>query len=127
MKPANKPIYIRFGDIHEIFFRVRRKIWNGTAWVNDGYQDLTGYEVLIQVRQTTEKDVLLTYTITLGDQTDEEFGRGAVYAKLTSVQTKALARNLSEGVYDVQITDTLGNPNTYVEGKVTFGKDVSRV
>jgi hypothetical protein len=127
MKPAVKPIYIRFGDIHEIFFRVRRKIWSGTAWVDDGYQDLTGYTVLIQVRQNTESDVLLTYTITLGDQSDLTNGRGAVYAKVSGAQTAALPRFLSEGFYDIQITDTLGDPNTYIEGKVTFGKDVSRV
>jgi hypothetical protein len=127
MKPVSKPITIRFGDVHEILFRVRKRIWNGTAWIDQGYQDLTGYSVLIQVRKSTESpDVLLTYTVILGDQTDEVNGRGVVYAKVTGEMTGSLVRSLTTGKYDIQMTDPQGNTRTPVEGDVTFEKDVSR-
>lgn len=123
MKPANKPIYIRLGDVHEIFFRIRKQTWSGTAWVDDGYQDLTGWQVRIQVRQNPDLPVLLTYTVTFGDQNDEVYGKGAVYGKLTGEQTETVPRYIAEGGYDIEVTDSLGDPRTFVAGKVTFAKD----
>lgn len=128
MIPAKRDITIRFGDIHEIFFRVRTKTWNGTAWVLGPYQDLTGWTVLCQVRKTSEDaTVLLTYTVTLGNQAEPVAGLGAVYLKLTGVQTASVSRIETAAVYDIQLTDAAGNPQTYCEGKVMFTKDVSRV
>ncbi len=128
MIPAKRDIIIRFGDIHEIFFRVRTKTWNGTAWVLGAYQDLTGWTVLCQVRETTESAVILgTYTVTLGDQGEPIAGLGAVYLKLSAATTGAITRTIAKGKYDIQLTNPAGDPQTYCEGDVTFTKDTSRV
>lgn len=126
MIPVKRNITIRIGDVHEIFFRIRQKVWDGTAWVPGPYQDLTGWEILIQVRQTTETEVLLTYTTTFGDQEDVVSGRGAVYAKLLATQTETVDRTITKGGYDIQVTDDIGDPRTFVEGDVVFTKDWSR-
>lgn len=134
MIPHVEDITIRFGDAKEIFFRVRERVWdpaaNGGAggWVAGDYRDLTGWTVLSQIRQTTEDaTILLTFTPTLGDQSDLVNGRGAVLLKLTGVQTAGLARTLTSAVYDVQLTDAAGDPWTYIAGAVAFVKDTSRV
>ena len=129
MTPYPKDIKIRFGDVKEIFFRVRERQWDAATskWVPGDYRDLTGYTVLSQVRATSEDTtVLLSFTATLGNQSDVENGRGSVFLKVTSAQTAAVARTVTTAVWDCQLTDSGGNTNTYVGGAVTFEKDVSR-
>lgn len=128
MIPYPKNITIRFGDAKEIFFRVRERVWSGTEWVAGDYRDLTGWTILSQVRATTEDPIpLLEFTATLGDQTDLVNGIGSVYLKLTGAETAGVTRTITTGKWDVELTDDLGDPYTYVAGDVTFTKDVSRV
>lgn len=127
MIPFQHDITIRFGDSKQIFFRVRERTWNGTAWVAGPYRDLTGCTILSQVRATTEAaDPILEFTPTLGDQEDEVDGRGSVILYVADEVTRALERTLTAGVWDAQIEDAGGDVLTYIEGAVTFAKDVSR-
>lgn len=129
MDALPKDIKIKFGDTKEVFFRVRDRVYDtGTnTWVTGSYRDLTGYTVLSQIRKTADDaDPLVAFTTSLGDQTDVELGRGAVLLKLTPAETAALDRTLTTGVWDVQFTDPGGDTYTYIEGAVTFSKDVTR-
>lgn len=133
MTPISKNVTIRFGDHHRIFFRVREREWDELQgkYVPGPYRDLTGYTILSQIRTTADDATTLAqYAPTLGNQADLELGRGAVWLDLTATETGAL-RDLDprpkEAVYDVQLTTPASEVYTYVEGKVVFVQDVSRV
>lgn len=133
MSPVKKDVTIRFGDSHQIFFRVRERVWSELEdkFVPGPYRDLTGWTVLAQIRATTDSEVvLLTYTPTLGNQADEVLGRGSIWLDITPTQTnqvRAMNPQPTGGVYDVQLTTPAGEVYTYLEGKINFAKDVSRV
>jgi hypothetical protein len=129
MTPWKKDIGIRRGDTKEIFFRVRTKVWDpGTStYIPGPYKDLTGYTVTSQVRETKgSSSTLLTFTITLGDQSDLVDGRGAVFMKIDDADTQAVSTAISTGVYDVQFQEPDTDKFTYIEGNVTFDEDVTR-
>lgn len=129
MEPFKKDIKIRRGDTKEIFFRVRTKVWDNatSTYIPGPYKDLTGYTVTSQVRANSDAtEVLATFAVTLGEQTDEVNGRGAVLLKLSAAQTAAIPTSQASGVYDVQFTEPDADVFTYLEGGVTFVKDVTR-
>lgn len=130
MEPFVKNIKIRRGDTKEIFFRVRTKVWDAglSEFVPGPYKDLTGYTIEAQVRASKD-DVgtpLLEFAVTLGNQADEAQGRGAVLLKLTPAETASVPLNIPSGVYDVQFAEPDADAFTYLEGGVTFDKDVTR-
>lgn len=129
MDALAKDIKIKFGDTKEVFFRVRDYVLDidSGTWIIGPYRDLTGYTITSQIRVTADdENPLVSFSVTLGDQTDAVLGRGAVLLKLTPAQTSALDRTLKTGVWDVQFTDSDGDAYTYIEGIVTFSKDVTR-
>lgn len=131
MIAAKKDLQIRFGDVFRLLLRVRQRTLAGGVWVPGPYRDLTGWTILSQIRVNADSEtVITTFTSTLGDQEDEELGRGSFTLSLSSETTaalRALSPIPSNAVYDVQLTAPSGDAYTYVEGKVTFLKDVSRV
>lgn len=127
MTPASKDIEIRLGDSKELFIRIRSRIWDSASstYIPGDYIDITGWTILSQIRITSEDaSPLLTFTSTIYPQATTP---GGFSLKLTATQTGGLARNLTSGVWDCQITESSGDVNTYVAGNVTFVKDVSRV
>ena len=118
-------IVVKRGDTKEIFFRVRTQVWNDTLsiWQPGAYRDLTGWEVLAQIRSTEDSNtVVATFTATLADQVTTT---GGVYLKLSPATTAALT--VENGVWDCQLTSPSGDVYTYVEGTYTLDKDVSRL
>lgn len=133
MIPIVKNQFVRFGDTHQIFFRIRERQFNSSTnqWEPGPYRDLTGWAFKAQVRTDLDTPaVLYEYTVTLGNQADLTVGRGSVFLEAEAATTKAL-RNLNpvptEGVYDVEATTPQGDVFTYIEGTITFKKDVTRV
>lgn len=131
--PIVKNLFVRFGDSHQIFFRIRERQFNTSTnkWEPGPYRDLTGWTFSAQVRTDYDAPaVLYSYTVQLGNQADLVNGRGSVLLTVTAATTKAL-RSIDplpkEAVYDVEATNTAGEVYTYVEGTITFKKDVSRV
>ena len=129
MDPATKNIKIRRGDTKELFFRVRTKVWDsGTSqYVPGPYKDLTGYGIAAQIRETkSSSSVLLTFTVTMGDQTEPTQGRGSVLLRIHGGLTGTVPLAVTSGVYDVQFTEPDTDPYTYLEGNVEFTEDVTR-
>jgi hypothetical protein len=131
MIPYPKDIKVRRGDTKRIFFRVRERVWNPAlnggagGWEAGPYRDLTGWTVLAQIRETTESaEPTATFTTTLSNQTTTP---GGVELKLAPAVTAAMTLPAAGGGWDVQLTDLAGDVHTYIEGKVTFEKDYSRV
>ena len=127
MKPAELDIDITRGDFFSLFFRVRKKLPDGTS---GDYEDLTDWTGLAQIRATYDAPTpLATFTVTFADQVTY---KGGVLLSLADTVTSTLdyTEELPSkviGLWDVQLTNTLGEPSTYLAGDVTLWKDVSKV
>ncbi len=127
--PFKKDIKVRFGDTKEVFFRVRDLEWDDAQekFVPGAYRDLTGVTVTAQIRETLDSNnPLVSFTATLGTQSDLSLGRGSVSLRLTPAQTAAIPRETSTGKWDCEFEYPSGDTFTYIEGDVTFTKDVTR-
>ena len=115
MTPAQKDITLYRGDTYELFARIK----DGSGV----YRDLTGWVGLAQYRATVDDStVLATFSVVLGNQTTAP---GSFFMRLTDTVTAALT--VLSGVYDLQFTFPDGTKGTYMAGKVTVTKDVSRL
>lgn len=127
MKPATQDIEIYRGDAFSMFFRIRRKNADGT---DGAYEDLTSWSGIAQIRATTDDSTKIAdFVVTFSDQT---LYPGGCLISLTAATTSTLTftgtgNTKAIGVYDVQLTNTLGEPNTFLTGAVNLTKDVSRV
>lgn len=117
MIPASHEINIRRGDTFRLYFRIKNK--SGT------YPNLTGWGTgLAQVRDEVDGTVIFTMTVTKGNQTTYP---GSVLCMIASAVTKAADFDLhNKGVWDFEITNDLGETDTYIEGPVVLEKDVSK-
>lgn len=83
-------------------------------------KDLTGWTALAQIRiSPTSSEVITTWAI---DPLDDS---GIVRMKLTSEQTQSFAA-LKEVVSDVQLTDPVGDEETYLKIVIHASQDVTR-
>lgn len=127
MIPASKDITIRRGDTFRYFFRLRQKDPLTGDW--GSYQNLTTWgAALAQVRTAVDGTVLFTMTGTKADQTAFPGGMLLTIAAGTGANQTAGASfpaSLAPGVWDCQLTNDLGEVDTYLAGIVTFTKDVS--
>lgn len=124
MIPGEKDIEFVRGDFYERFGRVRTKVWDAQAqtWVPGSYRDITGWTGICQVRETVDSEtVLFSFTVTLGNQTTAP---GSFFIRALPAVTQGL--EVLTGVYDLQWTLPDAKVYTYVTGKVTLKKDVSR-
>jgi hypothetical protein len=122
VKPAEHDIEIYRGDTFELFFRVRTRTWDGTAWVPGAYRDLTGFTPTAQMRSSADAadPAALTFVCTLANQTTTP---GGVLVRATPALTAGLA--IMAGVYDVQLSDGT-DKFTYLKGAVAVDPDVTR-
>lgn len=119
-KPATLDIEVYKGDDFSVFFRVRELNQDQTP---GAYVNLTGGTGKAQVRQTEDNaNVEAEFTVTLSNQTTTP---GGVLCELSSAQTSAFA--FTTGVWDVQVTGADSKVKTYLKGKVTVIKEVTRV
>jgi hypothetical protein len=131
MTPARKDLQIRFGDTHKIFFRVYERVLNEATgvYVKGDPKDLTNVEISAQVKRSADEvSPLLEYVVTKGDQADLALGRGSVLLECGAADTaglRALSPQPLSGVWDCQFTED-SDVFTYIEGTVTFSKDVTR-
>ena len=124
MLPAVSDIEFVRGDNFSKFGRVRTKVWDATSqsYIPGPYRDLTGWVGLAQVRPDVDSNtILFTFDVVLGNQTT---ALGSFFLNATPAMTKDLT--VFSGVYDLQWTTNTGEIFTYVGGKVTLKKDVSR-
>lgn len=128
MQPHNEDFTIKRGDYFELTFRIRTRVWDpnlngdaGGGWVPGDYRDLTGWTGKFMLRQAQD-DVApaVTGTVTIANQSTL---KGGVTFSFEGDDTQAL---LGDYFYDVELTNELGKPRTFWDGKFTFGKDVSR-
>lgn len=121
MKPAPLDIDVYRGDFWSLFFRVRKR---DAAGVLIGYEDLTGWTGISQIRETEDSVALLAeIMVTFSDQVAYP---GGVLLSMSGTVTSGL-NFLKPAKWDVQLTNTLGEPNTFLKGNATLDKDVSRV
>lgn len=124
MIPAQADITIRRGDTFRFFFRLRKKNTDGTP---GEYPVLTTWgSGLAQVRSAVDGTVVFTMTVTKANQTTYP---GGVLLTIPAATTGGVAfpagASPANGVWDFEIANDLGEIDTYLEGSVTYAKDVS--
>jgi hypothetical protein len=126
MKPATLDIEIYRGDAFSLFFRVK-EIQPDTTEI---YVPLTSWTGAGQIRGSVDDTtVIASFTVTFANQTTYP---GGVLLSLTAATTSALTYAGTMpmkdiGVYDIELVNDLGEPNTFLTGAVTLIKDVTRV
>lgn len=116
MVPGKLDLTIYRGDTYKLPLRLRERNTNGTAGAP---LDLTGCTIKAQARTDEDGSTpLASFTVT----PDADPTTGLFTLSLTVVQTKALRG----GVWDVEVTWPDGTVSTYLKGKVTVLKDVTR-
>jgi hypothetical protein len=126
MRPAPQDLDITRGDFFSFFFRIKDKNPDGST---GDFHDLTGWTGIAQIRESVDAPTpLAEFDINFADQTAYP---GGVLISLDEVVTATLnftGNTVSKviGVWDVQLTNELGEPNTFLTGNVTLWKDVSR-
>lgn len=123
MQPALQDLAIYQGDSYDFFFRVRERVYDPVLgdFVPGDYINLTGWSGKSQIRATVEAtDVLAEFSVTFTDQTTAP---GGVLLRLTAAQTTALPPS---GVWDVQLTNPAGEIRTFIAGRVTVAREVTR-
>lgn len=125
MKPAPKDIFVYRGDYFEFWFQIRESVYNEVTgkYEMGPPRDLTDWTGIWQIRTEDDSLFVVEGDVTIEDQTIEE-NKGWVLLSLE----KEVTINYDEAtwqVYDCEMTDDLGKPRTFVEGKVTGDTDVS--
>lgn len=128
MIPTRLNITIRRGDTFRLFFRMRKKNPDGTP---GDYVNLDTWGAgLAQVRTDYDAPVMFSMTVTKSNQT---LYPGGVLLTIDDDVTAAadftpeMVDKKFRGVWDFEISNDLGETDTYIEGDVTFKLDVSRV
>ena len=124
MQPAQCDIQLYRGDYFEMTLRLREGVITGATYSPGAYLDLTGWVPKAEIRATvdTTGPPMAAFTTEVMDQTAETLG--AVHLFLPA-DTSALL-TATTAVWDVQLTDPGGRVFTYLRGKVTIEKDVTR-
>ncbi len=105
------------GDTIENYFRIRGKTASGQP---GPYINLTGTTPKAEIRVNESSAIVMaTFTCALDDQT---VSPGGVTLKLSHAQTLTI----SNGVWDLQFINSLGEVRTYLRGSVTVYKEVTR-
>lgn len=117
MLPGTKDLAIYQGDT--FILRLRLKL--STARNVNDYIDLTGCSVVAQIRSTEDSNTIIApFTTVVENQTTN---KGEVTISLANTTTTAMTQ---DGLYDVQVTFPDGTVTTYLRGKVTLTKEVTR-
>jgi len=120
--PATYDLRLYRGDFFELTFVLREATWDGTQWVPGLPMNLTEWSGNAQIRSTYDAaGVLSTFEVEIVDEAG-----GVVRLSMPGDQTAMIAETAA--VWDVQLTDTSIPPrvHTYLRGKVTIDKDVTR-
>lgn len=124
MIPAKLDITIRRGDTFRLFFRLRNKLPNGDPGT---YPDLTTWGTgLAQVRDAIDGTIIWTMSVTKANQTT--YPGGVLLTIADDLTKSAFPSPVPTGgiaKWDFELTNDLGETDTYIEGDVTLKKDVS--
>lgn len=121
--PARYDIEMYRGDDYSVVFDLTD--------INDVGIDMTGGEVIMQIRLSADSpDVLATYTTTISDTLDDVGSVTVVNGRITASMAGTTTTGIdfgrhNDGVYDLQLTLS-GVIETYLYGDVTISKDVSK-
>lgn len=119
--PPDYDLTLYEGDSVSFSFRARSRTSTGGP---GPYYDLTGCTPKAQIRFSEDDEtVVAEFTAVLGDQTDSD-EKGMVKLSLTSAQITDWAAE--EAVWDAQVTWPDGRVQTFLKGKVTVVKEVTR-
>ena len=122
MIPATCDISLYRGDYFEMTLRLRAGTFNGTSYTPGTYLDLTGWTPKAEIRANEDAATpLATFTTEVLNQVDVP---GGVHLFLPSTESAALTA--AAAIWDVQLTDPQSHVYTYLRGKVTVTKDVTR-
>jgi hypothetical protein len=122
MIPAACDISLYRGDYFEMTLRVRQGTLTGTTYTPGPYIDLTGWTPKAEIRANEDATTALaTFTTEVLDQVAS---KGAVHLSLPSSESALLSA--ATAIWDVQLTDPQTHVYTYLRGKVTITKDITR-
>ncbi len=125
MQPAQCDIQLYRGDYFEMTLRLREGVITGATYSPGAYLDLTGWVPKAEIRATVDTTgaPMAAFTTEVLDQTVPAT-LGAVHLFLPAATSGQLTATAA--VWDVQLTDPGGRVFTYLRGKVTIEKDVTR-
>lgn len=119
-KPATRDITVYQGDLFSLFFRLRKKLADPTAPAE--YIPIPDGSVCRgQVRSSVDApEVMASFVATISDQT--AFPGGV----LLTIPPEVTSTLLTDGVYDIEIERSEDDRRTYLAGKVTVLKQVTK-
>ena len=124
MYPAQSDLQLYRGDYFEMLLRLREGDWINGAYEPGAYMNLEGWTGRAEIRATADAPTALaTFTVEILDQGSAET-IGGVHLYLDTADTADL--QVAAAVWDFQLTDTAARVHTYLRGKVTIEKDVTR-
>jgi hypothetical protein len=126
MQPAPFDISLYRGDDFGLMLRVYSGTFSGAAYVKGAPLDLTGWTGAAQVRANEDGALLGQFEVGIVMPQTTPANTGRIYVSMLGSETAALA---AAGIWDLELTDDSDPPLvfTYLKGKVTVTKDVTRV
>jgi len=117
--PVSKNLTIYKGDTYRFSFRLRERTSDGDP---GDYVDLEGVTAKAEIRAEDES-LIAEFDTTIADQSDpDNTGKVELYPS-TEVTGET---NFGNGVWDAQLTFPNGDVRTYLKGKVTAVKEITR-
>lgn len=121
MMPMTLNLGVRRGDVVKVFTRLRLYDALGSPGL---YMDLTGLTPKAQIRPTVDSNnVTAEFVCTLSNQTVAATKGGVLLYIPSSVTSTFTSGSF---VWDFQLTDAVGDVNTYMAGTVIVTGDVTR-
>lgn len=114
MKPATHDLIIYQGSDYY------KKFTFYTDTTRTTPTDLTAYTFAAMIRENyADASPLATFAIV-----DTDLANGVIYLQLTAIETAALST--TTGFWDLEVTDSGGKVNRYIEGSYTLDLEVTK-
>lgn len=124
MQPAPLDISLYRGDDFGLMLRVYSGTFNSTTglYVKGQPLPLTGWSGAAQIRANEDSTTVLG-TFEVAIDVNQLTNPGRIYVSMTAAETALLTGG---GIWDLQLIDDHGTVFTYLKGKVSITKDVTR-
>jgi hypothetical protein len=89
----------------------------------DAFVDLTGYTARMDIRSSVDD---LNSLLSLNNLSGIFLGNAVSNIVLTVTKAQTIALGVGSFVYDIELTDTVGEVNTLIAGKIVLKQPVTR-